>query len=569
MLIGKDVIAEMKSFEIPKRWGGANLVFVGGILSSVLASVIIGYKEGKVLSYNSDAISDNLLLSSVPNGVFGVQATHTHISHWPLVILQNILGYNSSTNIILAIISLLLMFAFVTYLALKFSYKNLFVSGLSLIIISGIVMMGAVSANEYQLSMHTMRNWDLPLLIIFTYWLFFPSDKRSKIINKRYVIRIVSSIVGISILMLGDLLFLYALVIGCVLYFSSILYLDYRKGAKFQFQKYRTFVYVVVSVMLTQIEAFCLALNNIVLFDIGATKLPFVKSLDYWFRYGLLDKTGLLGLLNIFSVDFFGKEMGKLPFYVLGVFIFCLFLFFVKEFFGRQYGSKKIPQIDSLSPEIRVINFLIISFMFGLFLLLSLVPREESARYYALLPFVFVLMFCYYFRKYEFKHTKGRLVVVVLCICLVVTSFFGGYQRLSEKQRATIGITDSTEVLDAILRYNIKVYQTEDYWNLFATTALLSDKYGYDLVPNLMQYSLTITREDWLYPTGDQLNSAIGVSQNEVDGIKDIYGEPENIVELPKDKVLLIYNYDIRTKYEGVREFFQNMKHKRLTTPFF
>lgn len=502
----------------------------------------------------SDAISDNNLLQMpfIAHDI-EIQAIHPHLLKWPVVLLENTLGFNLSTHTIISVGLLLLMNIWLGYLLFKFSHKNIPVTALSLILLASVELLTGISANEGTLSMITIRNIELPMTI----WLLTTLFKQTKILN----IRTAFIAILLSIIFVSDQLILYTTIVGTVLYllWSVVTRKTFHYSELTDKPLYLT---VMIAAVLAKIITKLFAASGIAHFyERSSDGLLYAKSFNDLFENSL----AYIGkIFDVFGAGFFGRQIFDGPIYALNIIVLILSIYLTYKFIIK---TKKIKNQDI---EQKTIVFLLASYFFAMLIFTVLIPRELGGRYFAFLPVIGLLLFAYSFRSFRLKNTpKSTIYTIVLLLGFVILFLYmaSGANRIYYNQKydaISKKLGDTSTLIRSLTDNSITVYIDQDYWRNHIIKQQYDQKTNSSLaIPSVYCGGVVVdkqfSRKSWSQANGNRV--AVRVKECDGPSVERAFGAPQKIIKLGEGDHLYLYDHDIRQVLD-LREY--NPEHVKL-----
>ncbi len=360
---------------------GLNKLSDHGVLAfalaiTALASAFIGYKNGRIDLRFADAVSDNNFLQApfIP-GDINIQNNHTHLLKWPVMLLENWVGFDVTTHRVTSIVLLLAMNLWLGWLFYVFSKKNAFATAVCLLLLSSIEIMTGLSANEGTLTMLTNRNIEVPMTVAI---LMFALTQRKFLTLASVLVTLLLSIIFVS-----DRLYAVYDGIGAVFY-AVYLAVTSRNYDVRRLDNRPLFLTVVVAAVASEAIMKLFGLFGIALFFARRDHaLVFQGSFRDFFNYAL-DNVGRI--FAVFGADYFGQKIYYGPFFLVNVIALALTVWLGVRFIKKVRGSGLADDRE------RVVFLLILMYFVAMLIFTVVIPRELGDRYFVFLPIIGLLL---------------------------------------------------------------------------------------------------------------------------------------------------------------------------------
>lgn len=527
-------------------WAKRNIALIIALALLIITSTFIAYKSAKYDLIYSDAISDNNLLSGafVPHDI-NIQSIHTHILKWPVAALENAIGFNVKTHIVVSIILLLVMNLSLAYIIYRFSRRNKLVTAMCLVFLASVELLGGISAREGTLTMLTIRNIEIPIIILILMSYF----KQRKFLSIKNILLILI----LSVIFIADLLLFYTTIIGAVLFFILISVrnrkIDLKDSPNSGFYKSIASAGVIAFILSWALQHFGLAY----FFNMKNTNdsLTFHESFKSMFDAILAYGTKIF---DVFGAGLFGENVYDGWVFGLNLMLLCATVYLFVAFLKEQFKIKRQQDIYE-----KVILSLICMYFFAMLLFTIIIPREIAGRYFCFMPIIGLLLIAYRLRDYHPKYTR-RLKFILVTLCLSVIVFFGMaifkvneiyYNKVYSHRSERLG--DTSRIVDILTDENTPVYISifaDD--NAFWWSHIIKQTYDEKTDGSLAIVSVfnntnvvdrQFSRESWAMPDGSKVAVRLkGVNESMV---ASRFGNPDKIYFVDGD-YLYIYNHDIR-----------------------
>ncbi len=518
------------------------LLFSSTIL--LAASAFVGYKSAKIDMIFSDALSDNNFLQApfILNDIH-IQEIHTHILKWPVMMLENWVGFTTTTHIVVSILLLIAMNAWLGWYFYKVSKRNKLVTSLGLILLASVEIFAGINANEGTLTMLTIRNIEIPLSI----WILYASLKQKKFVTPLSVLVVVL----LAILFVTDKLTLYVTIIGLALYFGySLIKLARKKQLSYKNFPYKPlYTNIAAAAMLSVLLVKGFAVFGIAhFFKAKDENLSFIGSFN--------DFTTNLGayigkIFDVFGAGFFGKPIFDGPFFLINIALLLVTLLLSVKFF-RMKNTKT----DESTELIRLLFFM---FVFAMTIFTLFIPRELGGRYFAYLPIIGILLICYFYRGFTITFTK-KSFLLALVICIAIGAIMVGEVRAANRllyqpkyASITTQISDPGKVSDLLIQNNVGAYFDNAYMRFEIVKQQFDEKSDKNLATTWIYCGSNVVnkhfmRKSWQIADGSKV--AIRIKDCTGDQTRSVFGDPNQVIDLQDDGTdqLYIYDRDIREK---------------------
>jgi len=546
------------------NWIRQNLLLVFAIFIAIPVSAFIAYKNAKIDMIFSDAISDNNLLQApLQLNDINIQAIHTHVLKWPIALLENTLGFDFRTHAIMSFILLLAMNAGLVAIFYYFSKKNTAVTGIALLLLLSVELMTGINANEGTLTMITIRNIEIPIVIASVIYLM-----RQK---WRFSWTTGLIILLLSVTFMSDYLLMYASVIGVGIYY---LYGTWHTKSIFSSLATSPMFYVGIIGSALIARLLILLSNNfgiVSFYELSNTNdnLRYVDSFSGLFTVAL---NNIGKIFDVFGAGFFGQKIIAGPLYFVNIALLIATIYLSFTFF------KKVLKHGERSTNERTILALFCMYFFAMLVFTVLIPRELAGRYFAFLPVLGLILLC---REFSARRLQIRLGTVrqkaiaitgaaMIIVFFVVTSIAA--DRLYYTPRyASLGASlgDTSSLVNILQKEEVGALVTMDiyergYWHNNVIKQQFDENSNHNLAIasafcNSFILDRQFSRQSWVNASGKRV--AVQIRGCDLNKIVNKFGEPMATYDFSHDWKILIYKADIRERLDK-RQFINNRFEK-------
>lgn len=537
------------------------LAFTGSITLAV--SAFIAYKNAKIDMVFSDAISDNNLLQSPLLNDINIQAIHTHVLKWPIALIENALGFNFQIHAVASLVLLLAMNIGLGAIFYYFSRKNITITSLCILLLLSVELMTGINANEGTLTMITIRNIELPIVVASVVYLMRQNWKFSW--PSAFIILL------LSITFMSDYLLMYSSVVGVGLYYLYGLWRTKKISSTLTANPMFYFG-IIASALFARVFIY---FSNVVGFASFYELSNTNDSLKYVASFGQLFSTALSNvgkIFDVFGAGFFGQKLIAGPFYFVNILLLLITVYLSVAFF-KKVMSKRRQSADEQS-----IIALYFMYFFAMLVFTVLIPRELAGRYFAFLPILGLILICVEFgsKKIQIPWRTFRQKCVVFGGAVLITLFFIATALAANRiyytqkyESISAGLGDTSSLVDILEKEKIGAFITFDiyergYWYNHVIKQQFDEENNRDLdIVSVFCDSFIIdrqfSRKSWVEADGQKI--ALQVRECDLTKIKDRLGQPSKAYSFSRDWKILIYNTDIRNKLDK-RQFYTNRFEK-------
>jgi len=545
-------------------WIKHNLLLVFALFVTIPVSAFIAYKNAKIDMLFSDAISDNNLLQApLQLNDIHIQAIHTHVLKWPIVLIENALGFDFPTHAVMSFILLLVMNAGLVAIFYYFSKKNSSITALSLLLLLSVELMTGINANEGTLTMITIRNIEIPIVIASVVYLM-RQRLRLSWLN-------VLVILLLSITFMSDYLLMYSSVIGVSLYYLYGVWRTKNISSNLTLNP-MFYVAIIGSTITARLLIFISNTFGLASFyELSNTNdnLRYVDSFNELFTSVL---NNISKIFDVFGAGFFGQKIIAGPFYFINILLLLATIYLSVAFF------KKIMKQRKHSADEQAILALFFMYFFAMLVFTILIPRELAGRYFAFVPILGLILLCIKLssKKFDVSLSIPQKRAIVLIGATLILIFFTAasfaadriyyapkYASLSADLGDTVGRVDILQKEKVGAFITMDIYE-RGYWYNNVVKQQFDEKNQDNLeiasaFCNSFILDRQFSRNSWVNPDGDRV--AVQVRGCDLDKIRNRLGNPVKTYDFSKDWKVLIYDRDIRDQLDK-RQFINNRFEK-------
>lgn len=535
------------------KWSLNNPLFILSIIIILVTTVFIGFKNGKTDMIYSDAIVDhNLLQTPLLANDVNIQAIHTHLIKWPIIMFENFVGLTAANHVIFSIILLAVMNAWLGYLFYIFSKRNFSITALCLIALASIEIMMGISAGAGTMTMITIRNIELPAVITLIYLLM----KQQHFLSTMNLIYVAL----LALLFASDFLILYTAVLGLIIY---LLLTQFRlKHGKWTFLrqiKDKSFYLSILSAaILTKLILALLSaigLGNFYEMQGSNDSLSLIGSFREMFLY-TLDYAG--EIMAVFGAGFFGHKIFDSWMFIINVVVFIVSIYLIVK------ALKSYAQADQNDTQLKTIIAITAMYFVAMLLFTVLIPRELAGRYFAFAPIIGLLLIAYYGRNFNIETFLKKMshypvtiifiyIFTLLLFCaLIIASNKTLYQKKYSDYSKNVG--DTSHIVNVLEKEQVSALISVDlyersFWNNHVLKQQYDQKTGKKLAIVSVFCGGTVvdrqfSKRSWSQPNGSRV--ALRVTSCDPQTVEKLFGTPNAIHNIKKDDNIYIYNDDIR-----------------------
>ncbi|GEM_PF-5498599 len=531
---------------------GRNRAFLLASLVVLPVFAFIAYKNAKIDMLFADAISDNNLLQTpfISNDI-NIQAIHTHLLKWPLAILENTVGFNFHTHAIISFLLLLAMNIGIGYIIYRVSGRNKNLTALLILALASVELLTGISANEGTLTMLTIRNIEIPLMILLFMFLV-----RQKTIN---TYPFVFTCVALGILFVTDQLLLFTSVIGAVLYYLYGLRHSLTWTSNVPADK-PYYIGIFASAVIAKVISWTFGAFGIANFyELQNTndKLVYVASFKQLIDTIILN---IGKIFDVFGASFFNQPLVFGPVYIFNLILLLATVHYTVRFLKDAYKSRMKDSSE------QVIVILLLTFFFAMLVFTILIPRELAGRYFAFLPVIGLILIAYYHKATpslafldKLRMSRYVLLLVIVLGLFATATYAANKIYYSPKYNdLSVKLGDTAAIVNILEKENVSTYITMDiyergYWDNEVIKQQFDEKTHKKLaIESVFCGSFIVdrqfSRKSWVTANGSKVS--IRVKGCDIAAIENKIGTPAKIYSVSKDDHLLIYNNDIRNKFD-------------------
>lgn len=475
--------------------------------------------------------------------------------------LENAFGFTERIHIIFSIVLLFVTNLWLGWLFYKFSAKNTFITGICLLLLASIEIMAGINANSGTLTMITIRNIEIPIIIS----LFYAIIRHNHFLSAKNAFYVAA----LSLLFASDFLLLFVAVLGLPIFFVINQYSP--KQRKLLLEKIKdssvffSTLTAAAGVKVIHVLASLTGLATFYEMEGSNDSLSFIGSFEEMFRYTLQ----YIGeIIRVFGGSFFGVNIFSGGMYVVNFLFFVFTIYLIAWLLQKQLRN---PSSDS---ETRIIILLLATHLFAMLTFTILIPRELAGRYFAFLPIIGLLILAYKFKDFQFKLTisKNMQALVLLVASALLLTFFavlilGANKTLYQKKYAHYSseVGDTARIVNILEKENVSALIHVDYYERgFWNNHVIKQQYDQKTNKQLAITSVfcggsvvdrQFSRRSWSTPNGSRV--ALRLIVCDPDDMKDIFGQPSKSYPLGDHDTLYIYDHDIRNKLD-MRQYDEN-----------
>lgn len=534
-------------------WIRKNVLLLAAASIALPVNAFIAYKNAKIDMLFADAISDNNFLQApfIAHDI-NIQAIHTHFIKWPIVLLENAIGFNFYTHAIISFLLLLTMNAALVYVFYIFAKRNKFITAICLLLLTSVELMTGISANEGTLTMLTIRNIEIPITILATLILL-----REKVITP---VKFTLATLTLAIIFVSDQLLLFTSVIGA-LFYAILATIRLRGSLSVLIRDKIFYIGIFVAAITSKIISIFISVSGIANFyEMHNTndKLTFVDSFKSLFNV-TLDNVGKI--FDVFGAGFFAQQLEHGPLYFINIALLLITVYLTIKLLRKPTGSAA-HEDDEYN---RVLLALFCMYFLAMLIFTVLIPRELAGRYFAFLPIIGILMVAKQYQnitvqlhtpKMKYMFILGSLVTLLFFFIMSVNANNIYYKPKYGAISSSLG--DTSSIINILKKENARAYITMDinergYW----TGQVIKQQYDEKTHSKLAIGSVfcgnyiidrQFTRRSWV--TASNQIIAVRLIGCDLGKIKQYLGNPTASYTVGKDDMLLIYKNDIRNKFK-------------------